>query len=239
MDHVFDEIQKLAQNLLLKSDIMQPPVNPFLICQKLKIEVIYDSRMPNRARTKQLDGRHVIILKPDPRRERLNWAIAHELGEIVYGQTYCGQFNEDSQLSATGIVRETWANWFASALLLPEEWFRSHAQLTRYSLLELKQIFGTASHELIAERISHLLPGSMITILDQGQIKKRTGNIRQIPRMLSPEENKLWHAVHYTGTSQEVETPQVSIRGWPIHEPHWKREFLLTVSRADSDEQYD
>ncbi|MEA1952135.1 MAG: ImmA/IrrE family metallo-endopeptidase, partial [Planctomycetota bacterium] len=66
-----------------------------------------------------------ILLRPDPRAERRQWAVAHEIGEHVAWRVF-GRLGVDPR-EAGPDSRESVANQLAGRLLLPGEWFEADA----------------------------------------------------------------------------------------------------------------
>src|SRR5215213_5959340 len=86
----FDELiaclEQVASELLEEAGFVGPPVNALLIARRAGMVVAYDSRLTGRARTVRLgtaagSERPSILLRPEPRAERQQWAVAHEVGE--------------------------------------------------------------------------------------------------------------------------------------------------------------
>jgi hypothetical protein len=124
--------------------------------------------------------------------------------------------------------REKWANHYASFLLMPHNWFAPEVRLHQSDIPSIKKVFTTASHELIATRMSLLYPGSIVSILDQGKLIRRVGQGVTPTRTLLPAEHRLWQGVHLTSQPEKLHTGPWYIRCWPIHELNWKREILFT-----------
>jgi hypothetical protein len=133
----------------------------------------------------------------------------------------------DDSLAA---AREQVANRFASALMLPRRWFAADGRENDWDLLELKERYSTASHELIARRMLEMRPGIVITIFDQGRISWRRSNVTAHPPSMLPEERAAWQACHETRALSDIrvdaECGLERVRTWPIHEPDWKREIM-------------
>ena len=105
-----------AEELLAKAKITAPPVDALLISERLNITVTFDAAQTARDRHQRIGGRSTILLSPDDRHERLQWAAAHELGEVVAWKVF-----ERSAGQQDGIedgLRESVANLMASHLLL-------------------------------------------------------------------------------------------------------------------------
>jgi len=143
-------LDEVAEELLGLAKFSAPPVDCLLVAERLGIVVAYDATLRGRARHKMLAGRSAILIRPDERPERLQWAVAHELGEAFAWQVY------DQSASAAERdqpeLRESIANLMASRLLLPSRWFFDDARRCGWDLRQLKHQYKTASHELIAHR---------------------------------------------------------------------------------------
>ncbi len=220
-------IDAVAEELLTQGGISRPPVDVLELARQLGIDVAFDHQQRVRGRHKKLAGRSSIFLRPDERPERLHWAAAHELGEVVAYRVF-------DRVSLPGEetpprLREDIANLLASRLLLPTRWFLDDARRFQVDLLQLKQFYRTASHELIAYRLLDLDERSTITVFDQGRLTRRRGNCDAKPPRLQPIERDCWAEVHRLNRSAEMCASGLTVQGWPVHENGWKREVLRTT----------
>lgn len=208
-----------------------PPVDAFQLAAAMRIPVARDAHQAGRARLARVRGargvqaRSCILLNEEPRPERRHWAVAHEIGEHLAPELF---HRLALDVRETPQLREALANQFANRLLLPTDWFQSHGALYQWDLLELKSIFSTASHELIARRMLDFADPVIITIFDQGKItwRKCTLSTRRPP--LSKQEAECRQLVHTTGESTRRSLAEATIRAWAVHEPEWKREIVRT-----------
>src|SRR5580692_9534860 len=93
-------LDETANELLMAAQIKSPPVDTFCIAAALGIVVAADDRQQGRARYVRLrrfdggakpdaaaaisaDGQASILMRREPRLERRQWAVGHELGEHV------------------------------------------------------------------------------------------------------------------------------------------------------------
>lgn len=231
---VLDEV---AAEVLDRTKVTAPPVDALLVAGRLRILVAFDAGQQGRARHKKLAGAPSIFLKPDERPERVQWAAAHELGEVL-----AHRVAERADISADELasgLREQIANQMASRLLLPRAWFFSDAERLGGSLPQLKAIYRTASHELIAWRLLDLPNPSIVTIFDKGRmVRRRASSGGQAPP-LSAIERACWRQVHQSGQVLQHAVGGIVVQGCPVHEPHWKREILRTTPRGGADESGD
>ncbi len=226
-----------AAELLAATEMTRPPVDTFLLAERLNMVVARDSTMESRGRLVRLRagasaGRGTILLADEPRPERRYWTVAHEIGESVAYRVF-GALGVDAT-DAPVAARERVANHLASCLLLPRCWFLEEARAVDWDLLELKQCFRTASHELIARRMLEMSPPVIITLFDQGKPQwRRSNSLCRIPK-LTEEEKQTWYAAFDGGKASQFagdHLPEevVDVRCWPIHEPGWRREILRTA----------
>ncbi len=177
-----------------------------------------------------------ILLADDPRPERRHWAIAHEIGEYTAHRAF-----DLLGVAVADILpnhREQMANRIANALLLPRKWFHTDGVAVDWDLFELKKIYATASHELIARRMLELTPPVIVTLFDQGKMMWRRSNVLRQPPPLTVAEQGTWRVAHETCQAaccnlqdQAWEFPAgiCEMRCWPVHEPDWRREIVRTA----------
>jgi len=227
-------IDACAAEVLWEAGIVDPPVDALLVAQRLELVVAHDVAMPYRGRFVRLarqddgGGQGTIVVGTAQRPEREQWAVAHEIGESVAFRVFerLGVSFDESLATA----REQVANRLANALLLPRRWFAADGLDHDWDLLELKQRYNTASHELIARRMLDMRPPIVITVCDLGRVHWRRSNATVRPPSMLEEERDIWQVVRCTGFAAsdtlDGETGLERVRCWPVHEPDWKREIL-------------
>jgi hypothetical protein len=224
-------------DLLNRARVTGPPVDARDIAATLRLVVAWDERLSGRARFVRMgrraskEAQGSILLRPEPRAERLQWAIAHELGEEVTGPIFARLGIEPGE--APPAVREGLANQLAGRLLLPTAWFVADAEACNWDLAALKARYATASHELIARRMLEFPAPVIMTVFDHGQLTWRRSNGPRRCPTLSAAERDCWQAAHVSGRPARRESQGCLIRAWPIHEPGWPREILRTQSAND------
>jgi hypothetical protein len=163
-------------------------------------------------------------LRPEPRRERLHWTVAHEIGETCAHRVF--DFLGVDPREAAPAARESVANQLAGRLLLPRVWFGPDARQCGWDLIELKRLYPTASHELIARRMLDFPAPVVITVIDNGRRTWRLGNLPGRLPPLSPLEQSTWQQAHASAEPATDEAPACRVQAWPVHEPPWKREIV-------------
>lgn len=229
-------IEEIAAEVLAEAGLAQPPVDALRVALRRGMVVARVAQTSPRARLANLavvgvETLPTILLGDEPRPERRQWAVAHEIGESVAHRVFAllGVRPDDAELQA----REAIANRMASALLLPREPFLDAGQAADWDLLELKETFGTASHELIARRLLDMPPPVVVTVCDQGRPVWRQSNVGGRPAPLLAAERAVWQATQATGRpargdARELPGQTLDVRAWPIHEPNWRREIIRT-----------
>jgi hypothetical protein len=228
-----------ATNVLWEAGVTEPPVDATVVAEKIGLVVAHNNSLAYRGRLVEMAdprggefGQGTILVGSAERPERLQWAVAHEIGESVAYRVFeaLGVPPEEAPVEA----REQVANHLASSLLLPREWFAADGPASDWDLLALKSRFPTASHELIARRMLEMPPPIVVTLCDQGSVRWRRSNSCGRPPKLLPDEMSVWSKCHETGKAASASpdsatTGLESIRAWPIHEPDWKREILRSA----------
>jgi hypothetical protein len=231
-EELADALNAVAAEVLAAAGVHSPPVDAFAVARALGITVAEDDRQWGRARFVRLKGRGrsapraTILLRPDPRPERRQWAVAHEIGEHAAYRLF--EMLSVDPREADPAARERTANQLAGRLLLPAAWFGEDGPALDWDLPELKTRYATASHELIARRMLDFPPPVVITIYDHGGISLRRSNVFGRVPPPSARETECWRRAHETGLAHQVSDASCTVRAWPVHEEGWKREIART-----------
>jgi Zn-dependent peptidase ImmA (M78 family) len=227
-DEVAGTIDRTVEELLQAAAINGPPVDAIALAQRhLGMVICLDRHQPQRGRAQRAGGRQQIYLRPEPTEERHQWTVAHEIGEHLKPALLQRLGIEPEQTRP--MMGESLANLFAHRLLVPGCWFAADAPILDYDLLQLKQSYRTASHEVIAWRMLDLPEPCIITILDNDHISRRRSNASQVRRKLEPPELECQRYVHYYSRPRLVQEDGWTVQGWPVHQADWKREILRSV----------
>jgi hypothetical protein len=228
-----------AADVLWEAGIEEPPVDATLVAERIGLVVAHNMSLTTRGRLVELAdprggaaGQGTIVVGPAERPERLQWAVAHEIGESVAHRVFTAL--GVSVKDAADDAREHVANHLASCLLLPRDWFAADGPPLDWDLFALKERYVTASHELIARRMLEMSPPIVVTLCDLGKVRWRRTNAGSRPPRLLPDEERVWRAVHASGqpssaSPDPTQTGLERIEAWPIHEAGWKREILRSA----------
>lgn len=217
-----------AQDLLRQAGIEAPPVDALALARSLQLTVVLDRTQPGRGRIKRVAGQAAIFLRPEEQPERLQWAVAHELGESLLWKVCRSLDVAGAELSPH--QREELANQFAKELLLPFNWFRRDCAVGESDLAALKTRYRTASHELIAWRWLDLEVPGIVTVFDQGTLTRRRGNGPASVPALMDAERRCWEQLMRTRQPATIRDHQFTVRGWCIDTASWQREILYVVA---------
>ncbi len=229
-------VDEVARAVLAEVDWYRPPVNLLEVADRLNLVVARDDTMDVRGRFVNLGTQcssmsGTILVADDPRPERTQWSVAHEVGESIAHRVFVRLGVSLSDIPPAG--RERVANQLASRLLLPRDWFADDGESVGWDLFALKRIYSTASHELIARRMLEMSSTVIITMFDQGALQWRQSNSAGQPPQLTAAESDVWRAAFETGHASECDDHELpegitQVRSWPVHEPGWRREFVRT-----------
>ena len=225
-----------VDEVLAEAGVRNPPVDARAVATSIGLTVARDDRQQARARfvrlsQQSLSAQGSILVRPEPRPERLQWAIAHEIGESCAGELFRRLAIDPHE--AGDAARERLANQFANRLLLPSAWFERDARQLDWDLLALKIRYTTASHELIARRMLDYSLPVIVTVFDNGNLTRRQSNLPgRVPPLL-PLERACWRHTSITSTPSMQTDERAAVQAWPIHEPLWRREILRTALLND------
>ncbi len=227
-EEVHHAIDRVVEELLCAAGVVAPPVDAIALAQRhLGMLVCLDRRQPQRGRAQRGGGRKQIFLRPEPTEERHQWTVAHEIGEHFKPQLLqrLGVPPEQTRV----MMGESLANLFAHHLLVPTAWFADDARLLDYDVLELKQKYRTASHEVVAWRMLDLTSPCIITVVDNDHVHRRRSNAFRVRKELEEAEKQCQKYVNHYSRPRVVRENGWTVQGWPIHQADWKREILRSV----------
>jgi hypothetical protein len=232
VDQLRAAVEEVAGAALAEHGVQSPPVDALGLAGRLGMSVAWDYRQQARARFVRQAGRGLraprglILLRPEPREERRQWAVAHEIGEHLAHEVYAALAIDPRETPPQ--AREEVANLLARGLLLPLEWFAAAGEECGWELPRLKRTFSTASHELIARRMLDCAPPVIVTQFDQNVLRWRRSNVPGRPPPLSSAETECRQQAHRTARPSRATTGGLAIAAWPIHEPSFQREIMRT-----------
>lgn len=223
-----EAMQALVEELLEAAGIERPPVDGKQLARQLGLDVCIHQEQQSRGKLVNVRRQTTIVVRPEPRDERHQWTIAHEIGEHLMSRLAEGMGQPLESFDSA--EREELSNQFARLLLVPDHWFRFDAGMTQCDLIALKSLYRTASYEVLAIRLLDLDPPTIVSIFDNGKLTRRTANFSGQAPSLLPIEISMRRAAFETVEPQYCSSDGVRVQAWPIHENGWKREILRTVA---------
>jgi Zn-dependent peptidase ImmA (M78 family) len=221
-------VDQMVEELLEAAGLAGPPVDAIALAQNhLGMVICLDKRQMQRGRAQRSRGKPQIYLRPEPTEERHQWTVAHEIGEHLKAELLERLAIEPGQMKA--MTGESLANLFAYRLLVPTCWFNADAKALDFNLLQLKPRYKTSSHEVIAWRFLDLPEPCVVTVIDNDHVSRRRSSGPRITRELLPVEKKCQQYVNRYSRPKALQADGVTVQGWPVHAPDWKREILRSV----------
>lgn len=232
-EEVLHVLDRKVDELLELAGLEEPPVDVIALAQQhLGMVVCLDRSSPARGRAQRAGGKRHIYLRPEPSEERHQWTVAHEIGEHFKAELLERIGIPPAETPA--LAGESLANLFAHRLLAPLRWFADDARTFDFDVLQLKQRYRTASHEVVAWRLLDLPEPCVVSIIDNDRLSKRRSNgLRVRARKLEPIETKCQERVRRSGKPCVLREAGWTVQGWPVHRDDWKREILRSVVELD------
>jgi hypothetical protein len=231
-EEVVSAIEQSVEELLSTAGVTGPAIDAIALAQRhLGLMVCLDRRQGPPNRSKRTRESKQIFLTADQGPEQQQWTVAHAIGEHLKPDLLLRLGLPPDQRRA--LMGESLPNLFAHRLLVPTLWLQDEARNCDFDLLELKQRFRTASHEVIAWRLLDLSDPCIITIVDNDHVHRRRSNAYRVRKELSGPEKECQRYVSRYSRPTQLRDQGWTVQGWPIHQADWKREILRSVVDED------
>src|SRR5262245_46238649 len=143
-EELMSQTDAVVDEVLAAAGWPAPPVDALALARgHFGFDVLLDANQPSRGRAQSNRAGRLIYLRPEPRSERAQWTVAHEIGEHLRPRFVERLGLADADF--TPGLGEHLANLFAARLLVPTCWLKDDGPNLRYDLLRLKAIYATAS----------------------------------------------------------------------------------------------
>ncbi len=241
-EEVTEAVAGTVEDLLRAAGVTTPPVDALALARHhLGMTISLDEPQGRPRRSRRPDDRPYIVLRPEATEERNQWAVAHEIGAHLK-QTILQRLGIEPA-ERRPLMGASLPNLFAHHLLVPACWFRDDAPAADYDVLQLKERYRTAGHDVIALRLLDLPEPCIITIVDNDHIDRRRSNAWPVRKRLEPAEQECQRYVHDCSRPKVVRAGGWTVQGWPVHGADWKREILRSVveegcESAEADEPF-
>jgi len=227
-EEVVSTIDEIVEELLSAAAVTGPAVDPVVLAQRhLGLMVCLDRRQQKPGRSRRTRGSEQIFLNPDQSPEQQQWTVAHAIGQHLKPEILERLGIPAEERPA--LMGESLSSLLAHRLLVPTLWLQDVVRNCDGDLLELKKVFTTASHEVIAWRLLDLSDPCIITIIDNDHVHRRRSNAFRVRKELSNPEKQCQRYVSRYSRPTLVREEGWTVQGWPIHQADWKREILRSV----------
>lgn len=232
-EDLFDAIDRSVSGLLARAGITEPPVDALAILRDAyRYRIDYDEPRdgPPRYgdRPKRRAGPNELILHPDASEESKQTLAARAIAKKLVPEVMIrlgvvpGTENRGADKSLIGVV--------TPRLLLPTKWFVSAARRCSFDLVDLKFQFAGAGWEMLAWRMLDADDEpSVVTVVDDGSVTARRGNLFSVNRTLTEAEQKAIAKVQETDDPSTARADGWSATAWPAQGIPFRRILVRAV----------
>jgi hypothetical protein len=223
-EDLFRIIDRVIEDLLSAAGIIVPPVDAVALARD-HLGMDLDAERPRRR------GQRGQAETLAPTEQARQWEVALAVGARLKPAVLQRLDLTPEQGRSTG--GPSLATLLASHLLAPTDWFAGDARRLGYDVPELQRLYHTAGVELLAWRLLDLPQPCVITLVDDGHVRKRRSNAGRVRAGLEDAERDCQRFVHNTGRPRVVRSGGWSVQGWPLPPPEAKRLILRSVREDD------
>jgi predicted transcriptional regulator len=209
-EEVVAAIDRRIDELLATAAVTAPPVDAAALGARVHgLQVRRDpaARRPRR-------GENTLSVPSDWGAERVQWEVATELGRRAVVDVTRSLGADEAE--ETGLGSRSLATEFARRLLVPTAWFGADDARLEHDLTALRDVYATASAEVIAARWLDLPEPLVVTFARAGQVAWRRSNAFRVNKRLSPAEERCLRLVERTGRRRAVQRAGWAVRGWAV-----------------------
>lgn len=217
-EQALDQAEKIIDEMLSDCSITAPPIDVRELGKMRGMAVSENVLEGRRGQNFKFRGRKYVEVDSRDRRVRQNFTLAHEILEVEF-----------ESITSNPSEKHKLAMLATPFLLMPSKWFNPACLTHDFDLIEIKNIFDTASYEAVALRMLHVEPG-VITVCDNGKITNRKTSYEfHIPKKLFPaEEEAIGNALESKAKSAAADDG-ISTTAYPIIEKKFERVILRTL----------
>ncbi len=230
-EELVEACDRLVAGLLDRAGVTTPPVHALRVAEDhigIPVEVVEpeeDERGRPRPRTRRPSSG--IVLSPHMTDEQQQSAaaqgIARTLLPDLLRKLEIPEGSESKQAAAH------FRGLLVARLLVPTRLLRAALRNCKFDLPALKDVFTTATMEMIALRLLDLDDPCVIAIVDDGVVATRRGNTMPAGRKLTPPEQQCLDRVMELDLPHKVRGDGWTVCGWPISGRPFRRVVLRAV----------
>jgi len=231
-EDLFQAADRLVEEVLSAAGVTRPPVDAVDLARRHFGMTVREEAAPNpRARVWGAGTGNALQLSPEASEESRQWTAARAVGARLKGDLL-RRLGFDAGFRI-GLSGESLPDLLARRLLTPGAWFAGDARGCDWDILELKRLYATAGHEVVAWRLLDLPTACVITVVENDHVHRRRSNAWRVSKTLQPAERECQRYVHGFSRPRVVSADGWTVQGWPLHRPDWKREILRSVADAE------
>jgi hypothetical protein len=235
-DELLDVIERLVGGLLERAGATTPPVDALHIAEEhlgLPVEVVEPAEEDDtgRRRPRRRGNREGIQLSPEMTPEQQQKIAADGIARLLLPDVLRklgvapGTENKPVAAQIRGLI--------VPRILVPTRLLRAAPRECKYDLLALKELFATATEEMIALRFLDLDSPCVIAIVDDGVVAVRRGNRFPVTKKLESAEQVCHDRVAALELPQRVRVAEWMCQGWPIAQRRFRRIILRSMRDDD------
>jgi hypothetical protein len=222
-DDLHQAADRLVETLLIQAGVTRPPVDAVALARRHGVVLREDASGRTRGSS--------VAVGPGAGDEERQWAAAQALGERLKPDLL-RRLGLDPA-ARVGLTAESFAGLIARRLLTPTAWFAGDARACGWDVPDLQRLYSSASQELVAWRLLDLPEPCIITVVENGAVRRRRSNAWPVTKALHPAEQECQGYVHHYSRPRVVSAAGWTVQGWPVHRADGKREILRSVAEGD------
>ena len=231
-EELFDAIDRAVAELLARTRTDEPPVDALAIVKeayRYTVTILseddeepqYGDRPKPRPRPRELQLKDT--QSDESRQTAAAKAVAREMLPNILKTL--GIVPGTEQKSATNQL----VGLIVPRLMLPTRWFDKASRKAGGDVFRLKEIYETATYELIALRQLDFEEPCVIAVVDDGIVATRRSNAMQATKKLTAAEALCVEKVTSEEEPVTVRKDDWTARGWPIPSGPFRRIILRAV----------
>jgi len=224
-EDLFDAIDRLLVQLLERAGVEAPPVDALRLAEDhLGIPVEYAEPEEGPPRRRQSTG---IVLAPHMTDEQQQTAAARAVAASLLPDLF-RKLDIKPELENKSALAQ-FRGLIVNRLLVPSRMLRSAQRACKSDVAALKEVFRTASMEVIALRLLDLDQPCVVSVVDDGVVAVRRGNALPVNKKLLPQEEQCAQRVMELDLPHQVRGGGWTVQGWPVPDRPFRRVVLRAV----------
>ncbi|VTR92246.1 Uncharacterized protein OS=Planctomyces brasiliensis (strain ATCC 49424 / DSM 5305 / JCM 21570 / NBRC 103401 / IFAM 1448) GN=Plabr_2240 PE=4 SV=1 [Gemmata massiliana] len=231
-EELVETIDRLVAGLIERAGVTAGPVNALALAEHhLGIPVQFvepaEEDESGRRRPRSRPAGNGITLTTDMSDEQRQRAAAGGIALLLMPEIFrklsvpLGSESKQFQAHVRGLV--------VPRVLIPSRLFRAALRDCKYDVPALKQVFSTASMEMVAARLLDLDAPCVIAVVDDGVVASRRGNRAPAARKLEAAEQECVDRVTELDLPHRARVGEWTAWGWPVPDRPFRRILLRAV----------